>query len=73
MAHLSKGAVPIASMLVATCMVGLALAGLQACSSPPQKGHAAGVTTLARDPQATPSSGDAAAPAGIETATFALG
>jgi hypothetical protein len=73
MAHLTKGAAPIASMVMATCMVGLALAGLQACSSSPQEGHAAGMPTLAQDPQATPSSGDATAPAGIETATFALG
>jgi hypothetical protein len=73
MARLSKGAAPIASMVVATCMVGLALAGLQACSSPPQEGYAAGVTTLGQDPQVTPSPGDAATPAGIETATFALG
>jgi hypothetical protein len=73
MTHLSKGVASIASMVVATCVVGLALAGMQACSSPPQEGHAAGVATLGQEPQATPSSGDAAAPAGIETATFALG
>jgi hypothetical protein len=73
MARLSKGAAPIASMVVATCIVGLALTGLQACSSPPQEGHAAGVTTLGQDSQATPSPGDAVAAAGIETATFALG
>jgi hypothetical protein len=73
MAHLSKGAVPIVSMVAATCMVGLALAGLQACSGPPQEGHAAEVATLVQDPRAAPSPGDGIAPASIETATFALG
>lgn len=64
---------PIASMVLATCMVGLALSGLQACSSPPQEGHAAGEATPAPGAQPTPSPGAAATPAGIETATFALG
>jgi hypothetical protein len=73
MAGLGKRVVPIASMVVTTCMVGLALAGLQACSSPPQEGHAAAEATLAQDAQVTPPPGDAAAPADIETATFALG